>query len=265
METILAPLKGKVAVITGGSRGIGAGLIQKLAEQGCTHIATTYKSNKELAEKVLAAARKLSPKIKTHAIAADVRDPGFGSKVVEESLAGLGTDHIDIMISNAAHVDITEFPPVATMTHEQWSGMITAEAWAPLSLAKEVIKHMPRGGRIIMMSSGSSKIAQGDPAIGYCAGKAAMDAVSRNLAVTWGVQYGVTVNSISVGSTNTDALQEGFKFMGSEFEKMATEISLLKRIGEVEEVANIVAFVASPQASWLVGELKLSSETGASS
>ena len=258
MNTIPAPLKGKVAVVTGGSRGIGAGIAQKFAEEGCTHIAITYNTNKDKAQQVLASLREVSPNIKTCAIAADVLDPEFGSKVVKQALAALETDHIDIMVSNAAYIDVKSYIPVADLNKEDWDLSISGLAWAPLSLAKEVIHHMPHGGRIIMLSSGSSKVAQGDPLISYAAGKAAMDAVSRNLAAAWGLKYGVTVNSISVGATYTDAIMEGIKLWGPEFEKMAKEFSLIKRFGTVEEIASIVAFVASPQASWLIGEWRCS-------
>ena len=81
-----------------------------------------------------------------------------------------------------------------------------------------------------------------------------MDAVSRNLAAAWGMQYGVTVNSISVGATDTDATRGAVELWGSQFEEMAKSFSLLKRFGEAEEVAKIIAFVASPQASWIIGE-----------
>ena len=254
MDSIPAPLKGKVAVITGGSRGIGAAIAKIFALQGCSHIAITYNTNKAKAEEVLASIRETSPKIKTAAITADVLDPEIGPKVVKQSLESLEIDRIDIMVANAAYVDVNGFPPVAEITKEKWDKVITGEAWAPLSLAQEVIHHMPPGGRIIMISSGSSKVASGDPMITYAAGKAAMDAVSRNLGAAWGPKYGVTVNSISVGPTDTDATQAAFKAWGAPAEQMMKDFTLLKRIGTADEVANIVAFVASPQASWIIGE-----------
>lgn len=153
METVPAPLKGKVAVVTGGSRGIGAATTRIFAQQGCTHLAITYYTNKDKAEEVLATVREINSKIKTCAIAVDVLDPEIGPKVVKQALEGLGTDHIDILVSNAASVDAVNFPPVAQITKEQWDDLITGNAWAPLSLAKEVINCMPRGGRIIMVSN----------------------------------------------------------------------------------------------------------------
>lgn len=104
-----------------------------------------------------------------------------------------------------------------------------------------------------MISSGASKIPNADPNVGYGAAKAALDSVSRSLASMWGPKYGITVNSISVGATLTEALKAGVEQRGPEFEKYISEFSMLKRIGEVQEVADIVAFVASPQAGWIIG------------
>ena len=132
--------------------------------------------------------------------------------------------------------------------------MITANAWAPLVLAKSTIQHMPRGGRLIFISSGASRYPGGDPFISYSASKAALDTISRNLAVAWGIKYGVTDNSISVGPTATDATKEAVEKGGPAFEEMIRNVTLLKRIAEPQEVADIVAFVASPGASWITGK-----------
>ncbi|KAK3073933.1 hypothetical protein LTR53_004061 [Teratosphaeriaceae sp. CCFEE 6253] len=251
-DTIPAPLKGKVAIITGGSRGIGAAIAELFAQHGCTHIATTYVSNQAKAEAVLTRIRETHPHIKTHAIHSDDYDPAHGPKVVAAALEGLGVDHIDIAIANAAPVeDLTAWPPAAELSHEFWAQQMTGLAWSPVSLATAVIPHMPSGGRIVMVSSVSSKMATGDPVLPYAAGKAAMEAASKQLAVLY-VAKGVTVNTISVGPTRTDAFNRGKKWMEN-WEETAGNATLLKRIAEVEEVASIIAFVASPGAGWITG------------
>ncbi|KAF2718021.1 NAD(P)-binding protein [Polychaeton citri CBS 116435] len=253
--TVPAPLAGKIAIVTGGSKGIGAGIAITFAKQGCTHIAITYKSDPAGAEETCKAMTAVSPSIKTFSVAASVEDTEFGTKVVQGALEGLGVDHIDIAVSSAAIVNVESFPSVADMTFESWNKVITGEAWAPFTLARAAVEigKMPHGGRIIMLSSASSKIANGDPLTSYSVGKAAMEAVVRNMSAVYGIQKGITVNSISVGATLTATMQSFVDKSGPEFEAYVKGFSVLKRLGEVQEVADIVAFVASPQASWIVG------------
>ncbi|KAF7196506.1 Short chain dehydrogenase asqE [Pseudocercospora fuligena] len=253
METLPAPLKGKIALVTGASRGIGAAIAEKIVYHGCTHIALTYVSNPKLAAEVEQRIHSINPNIKTVAFAMDVCDPNCGELAVEQTLKGLGVDRIDILVSNAAMAGTSSFQTIEEMTKEWWDSMMTANIWAPFTLARECAKFMPRGGRIIVLSSANSKLAMGDPFLAYCVAKAGGDALVRNLAATFGVQKGITVNSISVGPVETDALRESFAAKGPEFEAMAHKWPLLQRIGQPEEVANIVAFVASPGASYIHG------------
>ena len=216
MKTVPAPLENKIALITGGSRGIGAALVRKFAQHGCSHIAITYHNNADLARQVLASAQEIAPRITTCAFAADLSDPEFGPKVIKEALMALGVTRLDIVIANAAPNAHDKLVPVEEMGKKNWDYHITGGAWSALSLAKAAIGHMPPrdngvggGGRIVFVSAVASKIAFGDPTIAYSAAKAAMDSVSKNLANVWGTRYGVTVNTISVGGTMTDGLREG--------------------------------------------------------
>nr|POF26168.1 short chain dehydrogenase asqe [Quercus suber] len=255
MSTIPAPLAGKVAIVTGGSRGIGAVIAKTFARHGCSHIAITYGSQAGKAQGVLDEIKMISPGVTTAAFAADLRDEAFGQKIVAQALEQLHVDHIDIVVSNAALVDPEEFPPTASVTRAVWDSFQHGLCWAPLDLARSSVKVMPQGGRIIFMSSGASRLSMGDPFSGYCAGKAAMEAVARNLAVNYGKTHGVTVNSISVGPTGTEALNMSMDMLGEEFSNQMKGFSILKRIGTTQEVADIVAFIASPQAAWITGNL----------
>lgn len=250
--TISAPLAGKVAIVTGGSRGIGACVARKLAEQGCTHISITYTSRPEGAEATMSDIHKINASIKTTAIKADLTEQDFADKVVKTTLKDLQVDHIDILIVNAAVLG-------TGVSKADFDKFMFGNAWVPFELSEAVIPIMPQGGRIVMITSGASKTAMGKAVIPYAASKAAMDAVSRNLAMQYGASNGITVNSISVGATNTDALKnnagdgmEGVDYDG--FIQLVTALSTLHRVGEPEEVADIVAFVASPAAAWINGE-----------
>lgn len=185
MDTIPAPLKAKAAIITGGLRGIGAALARKFAENGCSHIAITYCTNKDLAEKVLASVRELSRKIKTCAFAADLSDPDFGRKVVEQALAGLAKEQISVVVSNAAPNATNNLVEVESMTKKDFDFHVTDSVWASLSLAKAAIRGIPRYGRIVMISSVASKFAFGEPTVTYSAAKAGVDSILKNLAAIW--------------------------------------------------------------------------------
>lgn len=182
METIPAPLKGKVALITGASRGIGAGIAETFARQGCSHIAISYTSKPDLAEGTLAAMKAINGTIRTFAFKCDVKSPDCGRLAVEQTLSGLGVDHIDIMVSNAALVDMSTFELIDDTTYEGFIEMITGNTWTPFLLARESAKVMPSGGRIILISSLNSKIAHGDPTLAYGTAKAGMDAVRQTSA-----------------------------------------------------------------------------------
>lgn len=196
----------------------------------------------------------VSPQIKTCAFAADLSDPDFGPKVVEQALAGLAREQINIVISNAAPNANNAVVEAESMTKKDFDFHMTGSAWASLSLAKAAIRHIPRQGRIAMISSVASRFAFVERTITYSAAKAAVDSISKNLAAIWGVKYGITVNTISVEGTFTDAMGEAIKDRVVELEKMVCDLSFLKRIGEVDEVAEIVAFVASPPSGWIIGK-----------
>ena len=253
METIPAPLIGKVALITGGSRGIGKATTLTLARHGCTHIAITYRSNDRAAKEVCSEVQKINANIKTVAICASLIDPSFGEKVIKQTMQGLDIDHIDIIVSNAALMDQHEWQPVEKFTKEMFDLEMTADAWSPLSLAKEAINFMPPGGRIAMVSTCASKLPAGDPFVGYAAAKAAMDAIARNLAAIYTVKHGVSVNTISVGSTRTEAMDEALEVFGPGFSDYAVQFPLTKRVSEAQEVADIIAFIVSPQAAIITG------------
>lgn len=251
VETIAAPLRNKVAVITGGSRGIGRATAIEFARQGCSHIAISHRSSDP--SEALALIKGVSSDIVTCAVKADVDDDNFGATVIAESLKGLGVDHIDIVVQNATLLDADAFVPAAQIDKAKFDFYMRTNAWSSFQLAMSAIPHIKNaGGRIIFISSGGSKMAFGDPLMGHCFGKAAMDSISNNLAMTYGSSGKMTINTIGVGVTDTDALRGGEERMPGH-RKMGESMSPLNRAADPEEVAQIVAFVASPAASWING------------
>ena len=191
----------------GGSRGIGKAVALDFAHKGCTSIAITYHTDHAAAEQVLESIRSVNGSIKTTAFAADVCDPQCGKQVIARALKDLHTDRIDILVCNAGIQSTDSLRRVREVTKEDVDLYMCAQAWTPLSLAQEVYQYMPRGGRIAMCSSGVSKKALGDPMLLHAISKAAMDAVARNLGAQFGKDKGITVNSIGVGSTDTQSLR----------------------------------------------------------
>lgn len=252
VDSVKAPLSGKIAVITGASKGLGQAIAVDFAKQGCSHIAITYLTT-DPAETV-SAIKTVSTDIVTYAVKADFHDDSFGAKVVEQSMKGLEVDHIDILVSNAALVDAEAYLPLEKIDKSTFDMYMTTNAWAALHLAMSAIPHIRPNtdGRIIFISSGGSKMAFGDPLAGHCFSKAAMDSISANLAKVYGKEKGMTINSIGVGVTETASFQAAVeKWPG--YRTYAENLSALGRAGSPEEVAHIVSFVASPEASWING------------
>lgn len=258
ISTIPAPFAGKTAIVTGGTRGIGRAIALELARQGCSRIAFTFlKSNPA---STIDALKEISPDIVTYAFHADINSDTYGADIVSKALEGLKVSKVDVLVSNAALIDIEAYVPVAQIDKSKFDMYMRTNAWSAFSLATAAYPHMTRatpddlssGGRIIFISSGGSKMAFGDPMVGHCFSKAAMDSISRNLAEVYGKDGSMTVNSIGVGVTDTDSLTNADQ-MYPGYKQMATQMGPQGRMGTSEEVASIVAFVASPAASWMNG------------
>ncbi|KAH0848967.1 hypothetical protein AYO21_08708 [Fonsecaea monophora] len=134
MTTIPAPLVGKVALVTGGSRGIGRGIAIHFARKGISKIAITYAENPSAAEETLAAIGKVDPSIFARAIRADVLSPTFASDLVPQVLENLSTQTLDIIVCNAAYVNPKIVAPIAMATKELFDNLMTGNAWAPVQL-----------------------------------------------------------------------------------------------------------------------------------
>lgn len=251
--TIPAPLIGKVAVITAASRGIGAAIAIELARKGAAAIAITYMSNLSAAEKTLATIRATSPRAACIAIKADLLSPTFGEDIVKASLSDLKVSHLDIIVNNAAISDMQYHEPFENITYEGFERMMRGNGWGTIQLIRAALPYIRPGGRIINISSSSSKRPNLDPTMAYGMSKAAVDSITRSLAVKYAAEKKITINSVSPGPTETDLLAQAFK--GDEkLAALVTQGSTAeKRFGKPEDVAGIVGFLASDEARWING------------
>ncbi|RFU75745.1 short-chain dehydrogenase reductase sdr [Trichoderma arundinaceum] len=243
----------KYAIITGGSRGIGASIALLLAERGAKGIAIAYSGNEGAANDIVA-------KIKAYgadaaAIRANILDADIGETIVNRALSGLKTNTIHILINNAALATSEHLLPILDTTVANFDNLFHANVRAPIFTTRAVLPYMPlKGGRIINVSSVTAKQAADEPGILYGASKAALNSITRSMAGTFAAEKGVTINSISVGPTKTPAMANALANLPKEYmEGLKSYATAEKRLAEPEEIAEIVAFVASEEARWMNG------------
>ncbi|KAK1244019.1 hypothetical protein MKX08_002157 [Trichoderma sp. CBMAI-0020] len=206
----------KYAIVTGGSRGIGASIALLLAQRGAKGIAITYSGNEAAAEDAVA-------KIKAHgadavAIRANILDSDIGETIVNGALAGLKTNTIHILINNAALATSEHLLPILDTTIDNFDNLFHANVWAPLFTTRAVLPYMPeKGGRIINVSSVTEKQAADEPGILYGASKAALNSITRSMASSLATEKILTINSISVGPTKTPAMEDALANLPKEY------------------------------------------------
>lgn len=246
-------LKGKTAVITGGSRGIGSGIAIYFARKGLSNLAITYVSNKTAADQTLNQCRELGVK-NAIAIQANVADFSIGPKIVKEALAGLNATTIDILVNNALFADISRVSDVKKLQAKDFNEMMVANVYSPVSLTVAFMEHAPQyGGRVINISSIAGKTGNPDPIITYGATKAALDSYTRSFADTFASSSGITFNSVAVGPTDTDSMAAAKKENPALINSLISMTSAAPRIGNTEDIAYIVGFLASEEGRWVNG------------
>jgi enoyl-[acyl-carrier protein] reductase III len=237
-------LEGQVAVVTGGSRGIGRAISVRLAAAGAD-VVVNYFLNREAAEKTAAEVR--SHGVRTHLVQADMKDPGQIRNLFGEVEAHFGG--LDILVSNAAS---GVFRPVNDLTAKHWDWMMNTHPRALLLCAQAALPLMRgRKGRIVSVSSIGSQRAIPQYA-GMGASKGALEALTRYLAVEY-APFGVTVNAVSGGAVSTESWQQL-----PEVESIIEAIRQKTPAGRItrpEDIAEAVLFLCSPQAEMIRGQV----------
>jgi len=237
-------LEGKIAIVTGGSRGIGAGIALDLATRGAK-IAIVYTSptSESLAAEVISQIEAAGSS--AIAISADLANVDSPARIVEETIAAFGP-HIDILINNAA-IETTK--TLADITPQDFDALYSINVRAPLLLTQAIAPHLRRPGRIINISSVGSRKAFPGLSL-YCSSKTALEGLTRCLAAELG-KDGHTVNAVLAGPVQSAMLEKIPREL-VEMQKRTTPVE--GRLGTVEDMARVVAWLAGPESGWVSGQ-----------
>jgi 3-oxoacyl-[acyl-carrier protein] reductase len=245
----MSKLSNKVAVVTGASKGIGAGIAKALAAEGAS-VVVNYASSKDDAERVVGDIAKTGGKAVS--IQGDVSKASDVQRLFAETKNKFG--RLDVLVNNAG---VYGFAPLADITEEQFHRMFNTNVLGLILATQEAAKQFgPKGGSIINIGSTASRITPPTTAV-YTATKGAVDAVTHVLAKELGPRK-IRVNSINPGVVETEGVHAA-GFIGSDFQKQFEAQTPLGRIAQPDDIASIAVFLASQDSGWLTGETLLAS------
>lgn len=237
-------LNGKVAVVTGASKGIGAGIAKALAAEGAS-VVVNYSSAKHDADRVVDEISKAGGK--AVAIQGNVAKKADVERLFAQTEKAFGKT--DILVNNAG---VYEFVPLEDVTEQQFHRMFDTNVLGMILVSQEAVKHFNAGGGSIINISSLASTFTPPMAVIYNATKGAVDAITRTLAKELGPRK-VRVNSINPGMVITEGATAG-GFIESDFRKVLESQTPLGRIGEPKDIAPAAVFFASDDSSWVTGE-----------
>ncbi|KIP03860.1 hypothetical protein PHLGIDRAFT_222147 [Phlebiopsis gigantea 11061_1 CR5-6] len=244
-----SPLTGKVAIVTGASRGIGAGIAERFAADGAT-VVVNYNSSKSAADALVDKINREGPG-KAVAVKADMSLLEEAVQLVEDTVKQHG--RLDVLVLNAAIViDGT----LDAVTPAQFDASFLLNVKVPLFMAQAAARHMQAGGRIIFFSSGQARVSSVRPLfLLYTASKGAVEQTTRVLAKDLGAR-GVTVNTLAPGATDTDMFRtNAARYPGVDLAAQVAAMHPPGRIGRVDDIAPVAAFLAREEAGWINGQV----------
>ena len=245
----MGKLKNRIAVVTGASKGIGAGIAKGFAAEGA-NVVVNYASSKEDAERVITEIKEKGGK--AIAVQADLSKAADVRRLFAETRKAFGK--LDVLVNNAG---IYEFATLAEITEEQFHRLFNTNVLGLILATQEAAQLFgPAGGNIINIGSTASQVTPPATAV-YTATKGAVDAITHVLAKELGPKK-IRVNSINPGMVETEGVHTG-GFIGSEFQKQLEAQTPLGRIAQPNDIAPIAVFLASEDSGWLTGETLLAS------
>ena len=231
------PLEGKTALVTGGSRGIGKAIAEKLAADGAS-VVINYTRNQQPAQAIVNAIKAQGGE--AVAIQADVAKPAEVRRLFSEAEKAMG--RLDIVVANAG-VHISK--PLIDNTEADFDYIFDVNTKGVFFTLQEAARRVRDGGRIVVVSSAGTKMHFANMSL-YLGSKGAIEQFARSLALELGPRN-VTVNVLSPGFTDTDMLPEEYRAFGA-------SLSPFNRVGTPQDVADVSAFLASGASRWITGE-----------
>ena len=240
----MSELKGKVAIVTGASKGIGAGIAKGLGAAGAA-VVVNYASSKEGADRVVAEITGKGGK--AIAVQGDVSKSADVRRLFAETKRAFGAPNV--LVNNAG---IYAFAPVENVTEDEFHREFNTNVLGSILTIQEAVKHFgPDGGSVINISSVASISATPNSVV-YSASKGAVDSIARVLGKELGARN-IRVNTIAPGGVETEGVHSA-GIIGSDFEKQLVADTPLGRLGQPEDIARVAVFLASDDARWLTGE-----------
>jgi 3-oxoacyl-[acyl-carrier protein] reductase len=242
--TKMSTLTGKVAVVTGASKGIGAAIAKSLGAAGAS-VVVNYASDKAGADKVVAAITAAGSE--AVAVKGDVSKTADAQAIIEAAISNYGK--IDILVNNSG---VYEFGALEAITPEHFHKQFDTNVLGPLLVTQAAVKHLGKGGSVINIGSLVSRITPAGSSV-YSATKGAVDVITGVLSQELGAK-GIRVNSLNPGLVETEGTHTA-GFIGSDFDKSHAASVPLGRIGQPQDIADAAVFLASDQAGWINGQL----------
>jgi len=240
----MGKLTGKVAVVTGASKGIGAAVAKSLAAEGAS-VVVNYASSKAGADKVVAEITTSGGK--AIAVRGDVSKAAEAQGVIDAAVKKFG--HLDILVNNSG---VYELLPIEAFTEEHYNKIFKVNVLGLLLTTQAAVKHLGEGASIINIGSVVSSLTPPNSTV-YTGTKGAVDAITGVLAKELGPKK-IRVNSINPGMVDTEGVRTA-GFIGSDFETGIVAQTPLGRIGQVDDIASVATFLASNDSRWITGEL----------
>jgi len=240
----VSKLTGKVAIVTGASKGIGAGIAKGLGAAGAS-VVVNYASSREGADRVVAEIKQGGGQ--AIAVQGDVSKAEDVKRLFDETKKTFGS--LDVLVNNAG---IFQFDPIEAVTEDEFHREFNTNVLGPILATREAVKHFgDKGGSVINISSVASSKAMPQSVV-YSATKSALDSVTRVLAAELGPKN-IRVNAINPGGVETEGVHR-IGIIGSDMEKQMVAATPLGRLGQPKDIAPIAVFLASDESGWLTGE-----------